>query len=444
MALDEREAKRITERILASCQRAAPGADVELNLRHMQRGFTRFACNEVSTAGDVEQSELTLRVMFGQRTASGSLTQLDPASVQETAARIARSARLAPEQPEHMPLLAAQAYARPKAASDASTRAATPALRARATAGAIARAEAQGLSIAGFYQHSDESLSIANSTGLSGYHAWTSAQFDCTARTPDGSGSGWAGAHSNRVTELDVEALAATALDKATRSRSPRRLEAARYTVVLEPAAVAALLAVLCDALDARSAHEGRSFFSQPGGGSRIGETLFGETIQLSTDPNDVALGVLPWGHESLPLRAATWIEKGRLQRLAYSRYWAKQKGVAAQPPPAGVHLQGGGTALPELIAGVKRGVLITHFWYLNYLDPRSLLSTGLTRDGTFLIENGEVVGPVNNFRFNESPYVMLKNCDGLSQSVVAPDGSMRVPSLRTHEFNLASVSEAV
>jgi predicted Zn-dependent protease len=444
MAFEEAEATRISQRVLAACKRAAPGAAIALRLRHRQCGQTRFACNEVSTAGDVERIDLTLSIAFGRRAAAGSLTQLDAASVEQTAARIARMARLSPEQPELMPLLAAQTYLRPKAASDAATRAATPELRARAAASAIARAKAGGLSIAGFYQHADESLSIANSAGLSGYHAWTSSQFDCTARTPDGSGSGWAGAHSQRASELEVDALAAIAVDKATRSRSPRPLAAGRYSVVLEPSAVAALLSVLSDALDARTADEGRSFFSKPGGGSRVGEKLFADGIALRTDPSAVALGVLPWGSESLPLRAASWIDNGTLQQLPYSRYWAQQKGVAAVPRPQALLLQGGASALPALIAGVKRGVLITHFWYLNYLDPRSLLSTGLTRDGTFLIENGEVVGPVNNFRFNESPHVMLKNCDGLSASVVAPDGSMRVPSLRTHDFNLASVSEAV
>jgi predicted Zn-dependent protease len=207
---------------------------------------------------------------------------------------------------------------------------------------------------------------------------------------------------------------------------------------------VAELLAILTSALNARSADEGRSFFSKPGGGSRVGDKLWPDHVTMQADPGDVALSILPWSQEWLPLQAATWVERGVLTRLACSRYWAKQKGRAPVPEPAGLRLVGGNASAEELIKGVKRGVLITRFWYVNSLDPSTLLSTGLTRDGTFLIENGELVAAVNNFRFNESPHVMLERSDAMTAPVVAPDGSMRVPTLRSHEFNLSSVSEAV
>jgi predicted Zn-dependent protease len=145
-----------------------------------------------------------------------------------------------------------------------------------------------------------------------------------------------------------------------------------------------------------------------------------------------------------LPLSAASWIDQGKLEKLPVSRYWAKHQNGTPIAFPNAFELAGGNETLAELVAGVKRGVLITRFWYLNYLDPNTLLSTGLTRDGTFLIERGEIVAPVNNFRFNESPHTMLKNCDGLTKSVIPPVFDVRAPALRTHEFNLASVSDAV
>jgi predicted Zn-dependent protease len=444
MAFTPAEARRQIDRVLSISKKAAPGADLELYLQHSQRGHTRFAVNEVSTAGEVEVVRLELRVSYGLRSASVRVSQLDTATLDGAAERGARLAKIAPEQVERQPLLGPQTYAVPRGTVDGALRGASAALRAEAARLAIARAEANKVVIAGFVEHQDTSVSIANSAGLSGYFEFTRGSFDCTARTPDGTGSGWAGSHSNRWSDLDVPTYAATAIEKAIQARAPHRLEPGRYTVVLEPAAVAELLGPLVESLQLRSAQEGRSFFSRPGGETPVGETLWPSAITLRSNPADVALPVAPWSSESLPLSAATWIDQGKLERLSISRYWAKQKNLVPVPYPRVFELVGGDETSAQLVAGVKRGVLITRFWYLNYLDPNTLLSTGLTRDGTFLIENGEIAGPVNNFRFNESPHVMLKNCDGLGKSVIPPVFDLRVPALRTHDFNLASISEAV
>ncbi|HWU88616.1 MAG TPA: metallopeptidase TldD-related protein, partial [Kofleriaceae bacterium] len=195
--------------------------------------------------------------------------------------------------------------------------------------------------------------------------------------------------------------------------------------------------------LGARRADEGRSFFSKPGGGTRIGEKLFPDAITLRSDPTDAQLAVTPFDREALPLQPTTWIEKGELRALAYGRYWAQKQGKPPTGQPEGWILDGGTASRDELVKGVARGVLITRCWYLRWIDQQSILATGLTRDGVFLIENGAVTRPVNNFRFNESPVQMLARCDGLSTAVVT-EGNVRVPALRTHEFNLASISEAV
>jgi predicted Zn-dependent protease len=213
--------------------------------------------------------------------------------------------------------------------------------------------------------------------------------------------------------------------------------------VVLEPAAVAGLLGFLTGSLDARRADEGRSFFAKPGGATRVGDRLFPETITLRSDPSDPQLAVAPFDREGLALQPAAWIDKGTLRALAYGRYWAKRQGKPATGEPAGWILDGGAVPREQLIKGVARGVLITRFWYMRWLDPKAMLVTGLTRDGVFRIENGAITGPVNNFRFNDSPVQMLTRCDALSPAVLT-EGNTRAPALRTHDFHLASISEAV
>jgi predicted Zn-dependent protease len=202
-------------------------------------------------------------------------------------------------------------------------------------------------------------------------------------------------------------------------------------------------LTFLSGSLNARRADEGRSFFARPGGGTRIGDKLFPASITLRTDPADAQLAVAPFDREGLPRAPTTWIEQGTVRALAYDRYWAKKQGKPATGQPAGWILDGGTASRDELVKGVARGVLITRCWYLRWLDPQTILVTGLTRDGVFLIEHGAIVRPVNNFRFNESPVQMLARCDAMSPAVLT-EGNVRVPALRTHDFNLASISEAV
>ncbi|HLL53994.1 MAG TPA: metallopeptidase TldD-related protein, partial [Myxococcaceae bacterium] len=236
------------------------------------------------------------------------------------------------------------------------------------------------------------------------------------------------------------------AADKAVLSSHPRRLEPGRYTVVLEPAAVGELLAFLTNSLGARPADEGRSFFARKGG-TRLGEKLFADGITLRSDPTSPALPSAPFDREGHRLEPITWVENGKLSALAYSRFWAAKQGKV----PTGHHtsylLEGGDATREGLLTGVKRGVLITRFWYTRWVDPQSMLITGLTRDGVFLIEDGKLAGPVNNFRFNESPVTMLANADALTKETVRVPGGqspLRVPALRTHGFNLASVSDAI
>lgn len=437
----EGQAQRLLDRVLFLA-RATKGAAAIASLRGTDGGNTRFAVNEITSSSNTERLSLSVTVQFGQRSASATTNQLDDRSIDDVVSRALRMARLAPENPEALPPLGPQRYTQVKGASDPGTVKHSPDARAKAVGAAIGAGDASKVQIAGFYEHATEVFALASTEGLWAFHGWTSAGYSCTARTADGTGSGWASTSSNRVGDVDAAALAKIAVDKATTSAKPRRLEPGKYTVVLEPAAVASLLTFLTGSLDARRADEGRSFFARPGGGSRIGEKLFPDAITLRSDPTDAQLATTPFDGGGVPLAPTRWIDKGVVTALPYGRYWAKRQGKPATGSPDGWILDGGKATRDELIKGVTRGVLITRFWYLRWLDPQTLLATGLTRDGTFLIENGAITAPVNNFRFNESPVQMLARADAMTPSVIAE--GMRVPALRTHDFNLASISEAV
>jgi predicted Zn-dependent protease len=217
------------------------------------------------------------------------------------------------------------------------------------------------------------------------------------------------------------------------------------YTAVLEPQAVNDLIPLLSGALNARNADEGRSPFSKPGGGTRVGEKVADERVTLYSDPMDPALLGQPFDNQGLPLRRMVWIEKGILRNLSYSRFWAQKQGKepTGAPQAGGLALTGGTKSTEELIAGCARGVLVTHFFYIRALDPRTVLQTGLTRDGAFLIEQGKITRALKNFRWNESPLLMLNRLEDIGRSEPTAAGRL-MPALRVRDFNFTSLSDAV
>ena len=204
-------------------------------------------------------------------------------------------------------------------------------------------------------------------------------------------------------------------------------------------------------AFSARTADEGRSFFSKPGGGNRLGEKLFEAAVTLTSDPSADNSEVAPFAGQGEPRGATVWVSGGVVDNLSYSRFWADRQGRPSQPGPSNFLMAGGDSSIEAMIASTRRGVLITRFWYIRGLNPRTISFTGLTRDGTFLIENGRISRPVNNFRFNQSLVEMLNNVEamGPSRRVAASENSsvsspIVVPALKVREFNLSSVSDAI
>ncbi len=278
-------------------------------------------------------------------------------------------------------------------------------------------------------------------------------------RTADGTGSGYARMGSSRLSDLDPAALAQRAATKAETSVKPHELAPGAFTVILEPEAVADLLVFLLFSLNARTADEGRSFLSKPDGGTRLGEKLFADGVTLRSDPFDPRNPGTPWadgggraggrrggGSGGLPARKTTWVENGVVKTLSVDRYWAKKTNTQPVPLSGGMILEGSDKPLETLIAETPRALLVTRFWYIRSVNPQNAMVTGLTRDGVWLVDNGKIVHPVNNFRFNESPVNLLKNLE--ATSIATPAGSeffpLTVPAIRAHDFHFTSKSDAV
>ena len=232
--------------------------------------------------------------------------------------------------------------------------------------------------------------------------------------------------------------------------------------MVLEPTAAADIVRLMAGAFNARNTEEGRTFLSRRGGGSLLGEKVFPEFVTLRSDPFDPRQPSSPWTAEQLPTRAITWVDQGKIANLSYDRYWAGKTGKQPTPSAGGgfgggnggggaaqasLILEGSDQTLDQLVASVERGLLVTHFWYIRFVNQQTLQHTGLTRDGLFLIENGKITTPVMNFRFLESPVRLLKNTQRLGQAVRVrglEGGMMIAPSLVATDFPLPSISDAI
>lgn len=444
--LSREEAQALTRRVLAMSHAEECRVSVQAGLE----ANTRFAANGISTSGDSNDATVVVRSSFGRRTGVSSTNVLTDEGLRRTVDMSERLARLSPEDREAMPELEPQSYRDVPAFFD-STANLDPTRRAEAANVCIETARRASLSAAGFLTLRAGSTAVANSRGLFAYHRATAYAMTNTVRTTDGTGSGWAGTAGNDWGRARPAELAETASRKARESVNAVAVEPGRYTVVLEPTAVANLLGLMVFAMNARSADEGRSFFSKRGGGNKIGEQVVDSRVTIVSDPWDPDLLAAPFGGDGLPNRRMVWIENGVVRNLNYDRYWAQRQGVEPTGFPSGLKLMGGDASLDDLIRSTERGILVTRFWYIRGLDPRTILYTGLTRDGTFLIENGRVTRPVKNMRFNESPITMLTNVEMMGRPIRVSSSesgdvgqSVVVPALKTRDFNFQSISDAV
>ena len=405
----EQEAKAILDKVV----KLSKADECTATLSGSVDGNIRFALNNVSTSGIVSNASLGVQVAFGKRVGVATINEFDDASLERVVRRAEDLARLAPENPEFMPAIDKQAY-KPSATFSDSTAAITPEFRAQVAADSLLPCRGHGLVAAGFLQD----------------------------------GNGWVGRDLKDAADFRADQDIRTAIRKASESAEAKALEPGKYTVILEPAAAAGLISFMMNFFDARSADEGRSFLSKKGGGNKLGELVYDPRVNMYADPWHPDAPVLPWDGSGLARERMPIIEKGRIASLDYSRYWAKKQGKRAVGSPGNLLMEGGTKSTAELVRGTQKGILVTRTWYIRLVDPQTVLLTGLTRDGTFYIENGEIKYPVKNFRFNESPVIMLNNIEELGKPVrVAGDESsfvMMIPPMKLRDFTFTSLSDAV
>ena len=430
------EARKILEKALSFSTADA----CEINMGGSESGNIRYARNTVSTAGHQSNQTLVVKSSFGKKSGVATIDEFDDASLEKVVKRSEELAQFAPENPEFMAPLGPQSYDDSNSFVEATANI-KPEFRAKVAASSIEPAAAKDVTAAGFLNDTSGFSAMMNSNGLFAYNKATNVDFTVTMRTNDGTGSGWVTRDFNDITKFDADEAAQTAIDKAVMSREAKAIEPGKYTVILEPAAVEELLGNMARSFNARTADEGRSFMSKDGG-TKMGMKIVDERVNIWSDPLNKEVPTSTWNGEGQPLKKTSWIENGVVKNLAYDRYWAGQKGVDPVPFPSNFIMGGGNTSLEELIKGTKKGILVTRLWYIRSVDPQTLLYTGLTRDGTFYIENGQIKYPVKNFRFNESPIIMLNNLEELGQQVRV-NGNL-VPYMKVRDFTFTSLSDAV
>ncbi|MGD0378879.1 MAG: metallopeptidase TldD-related protein [Acidimicrobiales bacterium] len=329
---------------------------------------------------------------------------------------------------------------------------------------AFARARAAGNRLAGFATHGVETVYLGTSTGLRRRHVQPAGTMELVARSADGTRSVWSGAATATFDDIDVAAFEARLDRRLAWARRSIDLPAGRYEVLLPPDATADLMVAMSQSMSGRDAEEGRSPFAAPGGATKVGQSLCPLPFDLRGDPGEPGLESAPFlvtgasgtdvsvFDNGLRIGATGWIEGGRLRRLQYHRAAAARSGVEPTPPVGNLvlALPTATASLDEMIATTERGLLLTCLWYIREVDPVTLLLTGLTRDGVYLVEHGEVVGAVNNFRFNESPLDVLARATeaGATQRALSREwgewmNRTAMPPLRVADFNMSSVSPA-
>lgn len=412
-----------------------------INLGGSESGNIRYARNSVSTAGHQSNQSMAVTASYGKKSGTATIDEFDDASLEKVVKRAEELAKLAPENPEFMEPLGPQTYDESKTYVEATANM-TPEYRAQVAEDSIQPAKSNDVTAAGFLDGGAGFSAMMNSNGLFAYNKSTNVEFTVTMRTNDGTGSGWVTRDFNDISKFDAAEASKVAIDKAVMSREAKAIEPGKYTVILEPSAGLGLLQGIGRAINARSADEGRSFMSKEGGGTKMGMKIVDERVNLWSDPLNEEVPAGTWNGQGQPLKKTTWIENGVVKNLAYGRYWAKEKGVEPVPFPSNFIMGGGDASLEDLIKSTKKGILVTRLWYIRSVDPQTLLYTGLTRDGTFYIENGQIKYPVKNFRFNESPIIMLNNLETLGKQVRV-DGSL-IPYMKIRDFTFTSLSDAV
>ncbi len=447
MLLTEQEVKGLTEKILSLTKADDASASVGSN----KQSHLRFAANNVLTSGSRETRSANVTVWIGGKRGSASTNDLDDDSLKAMVEQAEKIARNAPPDREYVPTLGRQTY-KPTNNYVEATANLSLTDRAKQIGAVLSECEKNKVIGAGFHSASSQSGGSSTKNGNFDYDRSTGVGLSVTARTPDGTSSGYFLRSHNDIAKLDTMRIARESIRKAVEGKGARAIDPGIYTVILEPQAVADLLGGFGFGFNARSAEEGRSVFSAPGGKTKLGERIFDEKVTIYSDPWNAELPGSQSAQGGIPAERIVMVNKGVLETLTYNRFWAKQKDKAPTPGPVNTIFESSGPAstLDQMIKATDRGILVSRFWYIRTTDQRTASSTGLTRDGVWWIENGKIAYPLKNFRFNQSTVKMLAPGNvlmiGKPERVGSSEGGggSLLPALKLKEFNFTSQSEAV
>lgn len=454
--------------IFARIRKYASADEVECLFYGGHSALTRFANNTIHQNVAEENYSVSVRTVFDGRTARATTNRFDEQSLQDVVKASEDLARVQEPDSDLLPVPDAGARARqarptPCALSRhfSETAEFTPSQRAEAVGRIVYIAQKRKLTAAGIFASSESIEGIFNSRGLSQWHAQTSAEVSITMLAPDS--SGWQKANSPNVANLNSVSLAQVAADKAAKSAAPREIPAGKYTVILEPSAVLDTVGFGFFDFGGLAILDQRSFLS-----NRVGTQLFGENINIWDDVSHPQQSGSPFDGEGVPRQKLKLVENGVVQRLVYGRATAekmKKSECAGKVGP--IEPTGHGFPIPsemgeaplnivfepprdpktleEMIASTERGILVTRLWYIREVDPYEKILTGMTRDGTFLVENGKIACGLRNFRFNQSLIEMLSNVEQMSAPVRTSGEEsfdMVVPAMKVRDFNFTEVTK--
>jgi predicted Zn-dependent protease len=440
----EAEIHRIAERIF----KFSEADESEVLIDATAHALTRFANNAIHQNVAEQAISISVRAVVDGRTARASTNKTDDDSLRRVAAAAASLARCQPPDPNLLPMPGPQKIPRLNRFFEV-TAAATPEERAKAVRSIVERAAKSGQTAAGIFSTGAMQTALANSKGLFARYQQTRAEVSVTMMAQDS--SGWAKANAADLAAIDSEALGERAIEKAAASRNPRELPPGRYTAILEPAAVLDLVGFLFYDFAGTAVLDKRSCLT-----GRVGKRLFGENITVRDDVyHPLQLG-MPFDGEGMPRQKVLLVERGVPRNLVYSRATAKK--MDAKPTGHGFSLpnewgeapmnlvfEGGDSSVDKMVASTDGGILVTRLWYIREVDPYEKILTGMTRDGTFLIENGRIAGGIRNFRFNQSIIEMLASVEALGPAVRASGEEafdMVVPPMKVRGFHFTEVTK--
>ncbi len=438
------ECRRIAERIFQ-----LSGADeTEVHIDCASDALTRFANNTIHQNVAEQRLTISVRTVFDGRTARATTNKTDDDSLRRAVRASAEMARVQPKNPDLLPMPGPQKYTPVKRYFE-STAGATPADRARAVRDVVKLAARKRQTTAGIFSTGVQQSALTNSKGLFASYAQSQAEFSITVMEQDS--SGWAKANAADVHLLDPDALAAAASRKAAASRSPREIAPGRYPVILEPSAALDLVGSLFYDFAGTALRDKRSCLN-----GRMGKQVFGTNIRWWDDVYHPQQLGAPYDGEGLPRQKVLLVERGVPRNLVYSRATAKKMKTKATghgmtlpnewgEAPMNLVLEGGSSTLEEMIASTERGILVTRVWYIREVDPYEKVLTGMTRDGTFLVENGGVSCGIRNLRFNESMLEMLSQVEMLGPCARAAGEEameMVVPAMKVRDFHFTEVTK--